>query len=113
MIRGFIVTSVLAFGILIASPYIPNDAFGQQNIRSAEGRINAIDTFKSTVGVKSLIAYPLIKYNSVTLFVGPNTKIMRQGSAISIFDLTMGAPVNIKYAEKDDVSDALQITVTK
>jgi hypothetical protein len=78
-----------------------------------EGKINAIDTFKSTVTVKSLLVYPLITYRDITLFVGPNTKIMRLGSAISIFDLTMGAPVNVKYAEKDDLSDALQITVTK
>ena len=104
---------ILVFGILISSPCFPKDAFGQQNIRTAEGRINAIDTFKSTVSVKSLMAYPLIKYNDVTLFVGPNTKITRLGSAMSIFDLTMGAPVDIKYAEKDDISDALLITVTK
>lgn len=113
MTKGSIITLILVFGILTAFFCIPNDVSCQQNIRAMEGKINAIDTFKSTVTIKSLMVYPLITYRDVTLFVGPNTKIMRLGSAISIFDLTMGAPVTVKYAEKDDLSDAIQIVVTK
>jgi hypothetical protein len=103
---------ILVFGISISSLGLSKDALGQQNIQTAEGRINAIDTFKSTVTVKSLLVHPIITYKDVTLFVGPNTKITRQGGVISIFDLTMGAPVSVRYAEKEDVSDALLIAVT-
>lgn len=113
MIRVCIVTLILVSGILIFFPFCPKYSFAQKNIHAAEGRISAIDTFKSTVTVKSLMVYPVIIYKDVTLFVGPNTKMMRLGSAISIFDLTMGCPVNIEYADKVDIPEALLITVTK
>ncbi|MCX5678961.1 MAG: hypothetical protein NTY76_07665 [Candidatus Omnitrophica bacterium] len=113
MLRGCIVILILTFGILIFSPSCPKDSLAQQNIRAVEGKIYAIDTFKSTVTVKSLMLAPVIKYSDVTLFVGPNTKIKRLGSDISIFDLTMGCPVNVQYADKVGTPEALSITVTK
>jgi hypothetical protein len=113
MIRGCIVTLVLVFGILISSFCCPKDILAQQTMRETEGRISGIDTFKSTVNVKSLMLYPVIVYKDVTLFVGPDTKITRQGSAISIFDLTMGCPVNVQYADKVGIPEALSIMVTK
>jgi len=113
MIRGCIVTLILAFGIFISSPCCPTDSSDEQSIYVAEGRISAIDTFKSTVTVKSLIAYPIIKYNEVTLFVGPDTKIIYKGGAMSIFDFVMGNLVNAKYAGKDDILEALLITIIK
>ena len=113
MIRGCIVALILALGILISSPCCPKDSFDKQNIHAAEGRISAIDTFKSTVTVKSLMFDPIITYNDVTLFIGPNTKIVSKGSVISIFDLVMGNLVNVKYTDSDDVSEASLITVIK
>ena len=90
MIRGCIAALILVLVILISSLCCLKDSFAQQNIQTAEGRISAIDTFKSTITVKSLLIHPIITYKDVVLFVGPNTKITRQGSAINIFDLTMG-----------------------
>ena len=113
MIRGGIGALILVAVILMSSAYCLNDGLAQQNIRAAEGRIYAIDTFKSTITVRSLLFDPVIVYKNVTLFVGPNTKMMRLGSAISIFDLTMGSPVNVKYADNGDTPEALSITVTK
>ena len=113
MFRGCIVKLILVFGILTAFFCYPKDSFAQQDIQTVEGRLSAIDTFKSTITVKSLLLDPIIVYKDVTLFVGPDTKLMRQGDTISIFDLTMGSPVSVKYVDKIDTPEALSITVTK
>ena len=112
MIRGCIVTLILGLGILAASTCCPEDSY---DIYAVEGRISAIDTFKSTISVKSLITYPVITYNVVTFFIGPDTTITRKdnSSINSIFDLVMGNLVNIKYVNKDDNLEALQIIVIK
>jgi len=113
MIRGCAAILILAFGILISFSCHAEDNFDGQNIFAAEGKISAIDTFKSTVTVKSLILYPVIKYKEVNLFISPSTKIMNKSGPISIFDLIMGNPVEVKYAGKDDILEALLIKVTK
>lgn len=86
--------------------------FGDQAFMTIEGRIAAIDTFKSTVTVKALFTRPIITHKNITLFIGPKTKILISGSAVSIFDLTVGGEVDVKYVEKEDIPEALSITVT-
>ncbi len=115
MIRACIITLILAIGMLIFSRYCPADSSENQNVYIVAGKLYAIDTFKSTVTIKSLITYPVIAYNIATFFVGPDTTIMRKDnvSINSIFDLVMGNLVNIKYINKDDNLEALQIIVIK
>lgn len=89
-------------------------AFGAQITIAVEGKVSAIDTFKSTITVKSLALYPVITYKEVLLFVAPNSKIIRGGSDLSIFDLTMGCPVSVKYIEEPVAPNTLvSMTVTK
>jgi hypothetical protein len=113
MIKHCVVALMFVFGILAVSSCCFGGSLDEQNIYSAEGKISAIDTFRSTVIVKSLLIYPVIKYQDVTLFVGPNTKITSPDGSIDIFDFTIGTPVNVKYVNKNDVSEALLIAVTK
>ena len=113
MIRDWIITLILASGILISSFCYTGDSFGAQTIRVVEGKISAIDTFKSTVTVKFLIISPVIVYNEIIIFIGPNTKIMRSGSTMNIFDLGVSNTINVKYIEKDSGPEALSITVIK
>lgn len=110
MIRCYIVILILALGILISSPCYGGDT---RDIYAVEGRISAIDTFRSTIIVKSLVVYPVIKHSEATFFIGPDTEIKRSGSAMSIFDLCMGSTVNIRCVRKDADWEALQITIIK
>ena len=43
----------------------------------------------------------------------PKTKITNKGSPIGIFDLVMGNLVNVKYIDKGDNQEALQVIVVK
>ena len=113
MIKRRMGALILMFAILTSSSCYAKDDFDGQDIFAAEGKISAIDTFKSTVTVKSLMLYPVIKYKEVNLFISPSTKIMNKSGPISIFDLIMGNPVEVKYAGKDDILEALLIKVTK
>ena len=112
MVKGCAAALILVSGISIFSLCCP-DSLNGQSTHDVEGKISAIDTFKSIIIVKSLSLHPIIAYKDVTLFVGPDTKIMRKGSAISIFDIAMGNPVNVKYADKESTPEALLITVIK
>ncbi|MFH1552723.1 MAG: hypothetical protein ABID83_03700 [Candidatus Omnitrophota bacterium] len=88
--------------------------FGAQTILAAKGKIAAIDTFKSTITVKSLALYPTITYSEIPLFVASNSKIMKLGNVLSIFDLTMGAPVAVNYIEGPVAPHTLvSMTITK
>lgn len=113
MIRACISILILVF--VMSTPYscYSKDSFDEEYVYTAEGKISAIDTFRSTINVKVLTLQPVLRHNDITLFIGPNTKMMYKGSAISIFDFTMGSPVNITYVNKGDTLEALQIMVTK
>ena len=115
MIRVCIVTLILALGILIFSQYCPAYSPDNKEISTVVGRISEIDTFRSTIIVKSLVTYPVITYTNVSILIRPDTKIMRKDSISinSIFDFVIGNLVNVRYVYKDDVPEALQITVTK
>ena len=115
MFRVCIVTLILTLGILIFSPCCTADSSDNRVIYVVAGKISAIDTFKSTIIVKSLVTQPVISYINVDIFIGPDTKVMRKDniSINSIFDLVIGNLVNVRYVYKDDVPEALQITVIK
>ncbi len=113
MIKYCTVVLILILVTLTHSTCYSADSFDEQDIGTAEGRISAIDTFKSTITVKSLMSYPVIAYNDIALLIGPNTKIMRSGSAISIFDITMGSHANVRYVDKDGAAEALSIKIIK
>jgi hypothetical protein len=102
-------------GTLIFSQCCPADDSEDQVIYVVSGKISAIDTFKSTITVKSFMSQPVIKYINVDIFIGPDTKIMRKNniSISSIFDLVMGNVINVRFYYKDTVPQALQIEVIK
>ena len=106
---------ILALGILIFSPRCPADSSDGQDIYVVAGKISVIDTFRSTITVKSLVIHPVISYTNVDILIKPDTKITRKDniSINSIFDLVIGNLVNVRYVYRDDVPEALQITVTK
>jgi hypothetical protein len=112
--RSFISVLVLLIGVAQATPCFCETRRYDQAVKSAEGKINAIDTFKSSIVVKSFIYYPIITYKEVLLFVKPGAKMMKGGSDISIFDLTIGSPVDVKYVEEEAPPDTLvSLYVTK
>ena len=82
-------------------------AFGAQATKTTEGRIVAIDTFKSIITVKSLVQYPNIAYKEILLFVGPDAKMMKSSNVLSIFDLNIGNSVTVKYIEEPIIPDTL------
>ncbi|MBU0881039.1 MAG: hypothetical protein KJ584_05290 [Candidatus Omnitrophica bacterium] len=114
MMRNFILILVLtiaAGGLALNHCEV---CLGAQTVLAAEGKIDAIDTFKSTVTVKSLALYPTITYREIPLFVASNSKIMKHGSVLSIFDLTMGAPVAVEYIKESGAPNTLvNMTITK
>lgn len=114
MIRAYSIIIMLAIAAGGWALNYCETAFGAQAIIAVEGKISAIDTFKSTVTIKSLAVYPIITYKENLLFVAPNSKIMKSGNVLSIFDLTMGCPVSAKYIEESVAPNTLvSMTVTK
>ena len=114
MVKNVILILVLTIAVGGSALNHCEVCFGAQTILAAEGKIDAIDTFKSTVTVKSLALYPTITYKEIPLFVASNSKIMKHGSVLSIFDLTMGAPVVVKYIDEPVAPNTLvSMTITK
>jgi len=101
----FILVLVIVTGGWILHHY--ESVSGAQAFMTTEGKIVAIDTFKSIITVKSLVQYPNLAYKETLLFVAPNSKIMKGGSVLSIFDLTIGSPVTVKYVEEPVIPDTL------
>ena len=68
-------------------------------VKVADGDIAAVDTFNSTITVRTLKYYPNLAYEEMIFSVPAGMQFVKREETIDIFDLNVGDHVTIRYYE--------------
>lgn len=102
---------IVFFVILGMMAVTPCDCQEARAMKVAEGDISAVDTFNSTITVKTLKYYPNLAYEEMMFSVPAGMQFVKGTETIDIFDLNVGDHVTVKYYDDPVLPKVISIVV--